>query len=381
MKRIQKLRLTFAAVTPRLPSVKHAVVTALLGVALGSTALVPAETLAFAMIGDMPYTSPTFLDAVTRYQRLITEVNNSYKKVKFTIHVGDIKAGNTFCDDNVYLTNKTLFNTFADAAIYLPGDNEWTDCHRINNGSFNPLERLNFLRSTFSFYTSNLSLGAKPIPLTRQAGYPENVTWTAAQVLFVGINMPGSNNNHQQVYQGTVPCLSSSPPIPYPCAFTEDEYVARNAANLAWLTQAFDFAANPLNGIKGVLIAAQANPFDRFLEPVSSSNPIAYTESGFAGFISLLRTRTIALGKPVVYVNGDTHYFRIDRPMTGAYPGCVGGATPCVPVAVNPSPTDRVERLTRVEVFGQNDVHWVRGFIDTEDPNIFTFAPQTVPLN
>src|SRR5947207_6602219 len=125
MKRIQELRLTLAAVTPRLPMVKHAVVSALLGVALGSTQLVSAETLAFALIGDMPYTSSTLPDAVSRYQRLIIDVNSSYKKVKFTIHIGDIKAGTTFCDDNVYLTNKTLFNQFADAAIYLPGDNEW----------------------------------------------------------------------------------------------------------------------------------------------------------------------------------------------------------------------------------------------------------------
>ena len=26
--------------------------------------------------------------------------------------------------------------------IYTPGDNEWTDCHRVNNGGYNPLERL-----------------------------------------------------------------------------------------------------------------------------------------------------------------------------------------------------------------------------------------------
>ena len=97
--------------------------------------------------------------------------------------------------------------------------------------------------------------------------------------------------------------------------------------------------------------------------------------------MSLLRTRTRALGKPVVYVNGDTHYFRIDRPMTGTYPACAAGVNTCVPVAVPAAPTDRVEGFTRVEVFGQNDVHWVRGFIDTDDPKIFTFAPQTVPLN
>ena len=75
-----------------------AAVAGLLGFALGNTTPLGAESIAFALIGDMPYTSPTLPDAVARYQRLITDVNNSYKKVKFTIHVGDIKAGTTRCD-------------------------------------------------------------------------------------------------------------------------------------------------------------------------------------------------------------------------------------------------------------------------------------------
>ena len=33
--------------------------------------------------------------------------------------------------------------------IYVPGDNEWTDCHRANNGGYDPLERLAFLRAMF----------------------------------------------------------------------------------------------------------------------------------------------------------------------------------------------------------------------------------------
>ena len=34
------------------------------------------------------------------------------------------------------------FNNFEAPFIYTPGDNEWTDCHRENNGSFDPIERL-----------------------------------------------------------------------------------------------------------------------------------------------------------------------------------------------------------------------------------------------
>src|SRR5690349_17299607 len=124
--------------------IKYAAVAALLGVALGCFQSVSAETLAFALIGDMPYTTATF-DAETKFKNLIADVNQSYKKVKFTIHIGDIKSGSTRCDDSVYTAAKADFNTFADAAIFLPGDNEWTDCHRSNNGGFNPLERLAFL--------------------------------------------------------------------------------------------------------------------------------------------------------------------------------------------------------------------------------------------
>ena len=30
--------------------------------------------------------------------------------------------------------------------VYTPGDNEWTDCHRANNGAYDPLERLGVVR-------------------------------------------------------------------------------------------------------------------------------------------------------------------------------------------------------------------------------------------
>lgn len=33
---------------------------------------------------------------------------NSDDKVKFTVHIGDIKAGDTLCEDNVYTQNLNL---------------------------------------------------------------------------------------------------------------------------------------------------------------------------------------------------------------------------------------------------------------------------------
>jgi hypothetical protein len=319
----------------------------------------------FALIGDQPYNPTTTVPAgsvqvypALAYERLIANVNE-YQNLEMVVHVGDIKAGTTRCDDNVYTQNLTYFNSFRPGVIYTPGDNEWTDCHRANNGGFAPLERLSFLRSVF--YTDNNSLGQRKFPVTRQAGYPENVRWQVSRVIFVAIHMPGSNNN-----QGQVTNLDA-------------EYAARNAANLAWIDEAFALAqADPT--IAGVMFFFQANPFERFVEAGQG-----YTVSGFSGFVTKIRQKTIEFNKPVVVAHGDTHYFRIDHPLTGTYPGCAGGnqgpSPACVPVAVPGSPTDRVNNFTRAEVFAQNDAHWIKVGVDPKDPNVFSFMPMRVAGN
>jgi hypothetical protein len=119
----------------------------------------------FAIIGDAPYgpatgtgTNRVQVYPSPAYERMIAHINAA-KKPEFVIHVGDIKEGNSRCDDNVYTVNREYFNTFQMPSILVPGDNEWTDCHRPTNGSYDPLERLAFLRTTF--YPSTQTLGAK----------------------------------------------------------------------------------------------------------------------------------------------------------------------------------------------------------------------------
>ncbi len=64
-------------------------------------------------------------------------------------------------------------------------DNEWTDCHRPDNGAFNPLARLDAVRSTF-FDRPGLTLGQRPVRVSSDvaAGFPENVSWTRDHVAF-----------------------------------------------------------------------------------------------------------------------------------------------------------------------------------------------------
>ena len=364
-----------------------------LGIALclAGSALFGADSYSFALIGDQPYV-PTVTTAdgfihqqyppSSKYINLINSINADLS-VLFTVHVGDIKAGNTLCESvegddldhkvNVYAHNLALFNTFLQPLIYAPGDNEWTDCHRINNGSYHPLDRLALIRSTF--FTDSFSLGINRRLLARQSDsnpgkalYRENAKWIEGPVLFVTLNMPGSNNNHQQVYQGVVPC---GPVNGLPCTFTEDEYLARNDANMSWLNQAVqDAKANP--AIKGVAIMIQANPFERFLEPTSSSNPIVYTESGYADFISRLRGLANSSNLQILFVNGDTHTQRTNHPLTDVYPSMTQLTPDGTPFA----------NFTRTEVFGQNNVHWTKVTVDGSDPRVFTaIDPIIIPAN
>src|ERR687893_26997 len=99
------------------------------------------------IIGDAPYGPATGTGnnrvqvyPSAPYERMIAHINAA-KKPEFVIHVGDIKEGNSRCDDNVYTVNREYFNTFEMPAIFVPGDNEWTDCHRPTNGSYDPIER------------------------------------------------------------------------------------------------------------------------------------------------------------------------------------------------------------------------------------------------
>ena len=71
----------------------------------------------------------------------------------------------------------------------------------------------------------------------------------------------------------------------------------------------------------------------------------------------------MAFGKPVVYVHGDTHIFRVDKPLVGSVSGRI------------------IENFTRVETFGFPDTHWVRASVDPRDPQVFSFRQEIVKEN
>src|SRR5687767_14713522 len=91
------------------------------------------KTFEFALIGDAPYaptggTPKVQIYPAPAYERMIADINTD-KKLVFVVHAGDIKAGDTLCSNDVYTQNLSYFNSFRMPAIFVPGDNEWTDCH------------------------------------------------------------------------------------------------------------------------------------------------------------------------------------------------------------------------------------------------------------
>jgi hypothetical protein len=242
--------------------------------------------------------------------------------------------------------------------IFVPGDNEWTDCHRAKPRTYDPLERLTKLRQLF--FQGDQSLGQRTIRLTRQSEDPqfaqfrENARWTSGEVLFVTLHVVGSNNN-----------LGRTPDM-------DAEYAARHAANLAWMRHAFELARR--GGSQALMIIAQADPrFENswpgyvqqryMLAGLGFKSPETRRATGFDDFLAALEQETVAFGKPVVYVHGDTHIFRVDKPLFGS--------------------TSRrsIENFTRVATFGYPDTHWVRAIVNPKDPQVLSFKQEIVKEN
>ena len=152
------------------------------------------DLLSFALIGDMPYS-----EREERRAREVIGAINASPAVAFVIHIGDIKGGAESCEDSLLLRRFRLFQELAKPFVITPGDNDWTDCHRVSNGRHLPTERLARYREIFHPDPSR-STGGRTMSLLPQSATPgfepyvENALWQAAQVTFATVHMVGSNN-------------------------------------------------------------------------------------------------------------------------------------------------------------------------------------------
>ena len=322
------------------------------------------ETFAVGLFGDMPYGNY----GRAQVGNVVTDMNAH--RLAFSVFDGDTKNGSEPCyagphptaPDNptpdkavadathpdVYKYTKNLFGQFTAPVVYTPGDNEWTDCDRpstLGGLVSDSSDRLAYLRSIF--FTTDRSQGRNPMRVIQQsAAYPENARWSRGPVTFITVNIPGSDNNFADGGKNG------------PAEEGQAEYAARNAANLEWLRAGF--AAAKAARSRGVMIITQADMWD----PTAVQTHYADTKK------ELFLQTTAFLGN-VVLVNGDSHSFEMDKPLTDyATTNAAGLASPNV-----------VENFTRVTTFGEAQNHWVSATIDAQDPNVFTFEQHLVAAN
>ena len=282
------------------------------------------EAFVFGVMGDTPYNDREEAHFVKMLERMDGE------PLAFIVHVGDIKGGGKSpCTDALFAKRRAQFDRSKHAIVYTPGDNEWTDCRRKGNGAMDPLERLAKLREVF--FADRWSLGMERIETRVQddrvapcGAYPENRAWVRGRIRFATLNIPGSDNN-----------------VGFDKA-SDDEAACRNEANRRWLERAVEESRD--SSTRALVVAIQANPWD-------TKKPV------FKAFLAQLEGAARRLAKPVLFVHGDTHTYRVDAPFSDA-----GGP---------------IMNLTRLETYGSPFVGWVKVTVDPERPDVFTFEPKT----
>ena len=153
------------------------------------------RVLKVALWGDEFYSN----DPATKTAMIEQTIDSMNRHgLDFTIFAGDTKNGHSLCSDEAIGQDvETIFNSLRAPTLYTLGDNEWTDCHRTDNGPYDPLERLGYLR--MFFFNKATTQGRHPIRVERQGAlgqaYSENSRFVRSNVEFVAVNVPGSNNN------------------------------------------------------------------------------------------------------------------------------------------------------------------------------------------
>jgi len=331
--------------------------------------------------GDLPYSA----EQAAVIPNLLADMNS--QNLAFTAHDGDLRQGSgspNCANGNIYTNAALYFGSLHAPAIFTPGDNDWTDCDRKSLGADgrNSLQELQNERGFFfstpytlgqtqflqevqstplckGFGSANNNSGASSVTTqTQTATYTdvpcvENRRWIVGTVMYATLNIQGSCNNLCDDYPDAT------------------EYAARNAANIQWMKDTFATAAEQ-NSV-AVMFITQADP--GFNQDSSQGGPlrnpatlaqtdVPAVQDGFQAFLLALRAQVIAFKKPVAYVHGDSHYFRVDKPMLDA-----GGK--------------RVTNFTRVETFGDHqpflgDVNWLKVNVDPSSREVFSYEPQIV---
>lgn len=288
----------------------------------------------FALIGDNPYDD----DAFPKYARMVERIN-AHPGIDWVIHLGDMKSGGSGCSDEQIEALAVINGDFEMPFILTPGDNDWFDCIRESSGHWDRLGRLAKLREV-------MFAEAPDLPHVSQAStdnfsdYIENIYWERDGVLFATLHLVGLSGAEGGL----------------------DIHAEMQRAAINWLEVVFSLARD--RNSKAVFLATQADiyPFTGergWLKAECPDCPLV--REHYEEFHSALLEQVKLFPRPVVLAVGDTHLFRVDKPLFDG--------------------EHLVENFTRVEGFGEDQVHWVRVVVRPESSSIFEFHQEIIPEN
>lgn len=308
-------------------------------------------TFSFGAWGDLPYARNN--DA-PKMAALIDDMNAS--DIAFSIFDGDIKDSSVACDDASYEAAIDRFDTLSKPAIYVPGDNEWTDCFHPKSGGYDPIERLGHLRRVM--FAAPESFGATTLPLDQQGKpggkYAENTRFQYGGIVFVQLNVAGSNNNR---VNGAKSCLAKERRNQQQCDADNAEFEGRDIANIAWMYAGFALAR--ATAAPGIVLTFQADPHFDAQDAKDPDDPAALENSGYVRFVAELVQLARYFPGQVLLIHGDSHYFRLDKPLL--------------------KQADLIPNVTRLETFGSPNADWVKVTVDPVSRQVFTVQSMIVP--
>jgi len=248
--------------------------------------LAQGSTVIFSATGDVPYGS----NEIPIFQQQIAD-HNLYSPSKFLIHLGDIKEGTSSCPESIYQDVSGILKELAAPCYIVPGDNEYNDCS-------DPTQAWQYWTAYFMHFEENFC-GA--FATEHQSVRQENFAFLLDGVLFVGINLVGGRVHSQ------------------------NEWNTRMQQDADWVDFQFQ---NKKSQVRAAVVFAQAGP--------DNSNRDL--------FFNQFRASAAAFAKPVLFMQGDGHSWKNDKPFPEQNITRVqvnnGGEEDPVQVTVNTSTTN-----------------------------------------
>jgi len=151
-------------------------------------------------------------------------------------------------------------------------------------------------------------------------------------------------------------CTNKSARTAVKCDEANAEYLERDAANVAWMRASFEQAK--AQKAAGIVVVTQGDPGFDWPETEDFDESTLPEFSGFRNFMAQLVKETEQFGGQVLFVHGDTHFFKLDKPLY--------------------SPTKLLPNFTRLQTFGSPSLHWVKVHVDVKSADVFRVEPVIV---